>query len=109
MSYLPPVVCVRAHVLFTLFCLFVFACAQCCLTNIVLFYCLVYLRLVCHVLSVSLDCPFSVAPSVFSNVICFRLKAMHYYIIVIIEYNEHGRIMFAVSVYNKREWYIHQT
>jgi hypothetical protein len=29
--------------------------------------CFVYLRLVCPLLSISLDCPFLIAPSVFSN------------------------------------------
>ena len=31
-------------------------------------FCFVFLRLLCPVLSVSLDCPFLIAPSVFSNV-----------------------------------------
>ncbi len=31
-------------------------------------FCFVFLRLVCHMLPVSLDCPFLNAPSVFSNV-----------------------------------------
>ena len=62
-SSLPPVVCRWAHVLFTLMCLFVYSGAQ----HLVLCYCFVYLRLVCPLLPVSLDCPFLIAPSVFSN------------------------------------------
>ena len=61
----PPVVCRRAHVLFTLF---MFVCLRWCSTHIVLCFCFVFLRLVCHVLPVSLDCPILIAPSVFSNV-----------------------------------------
>jgi hypothetical protein len=57
-SFLPPVVCRRAHVLFTLF---VFVCVLCCPTHIVLWFYFVFLP-------VSLDCPFLVVPSVFSNV-----------------------------------------
>jgi hypothetical protein len=55
-SSLPPVVCMRVHVLLTLV---VFACVYkwCCV--FVLFF---------FVLSVSLDCPFLIPPSVFSNV-----------------------------------------
>jgi hypothetical protein len=54
-SSLPPVVCRRVHVLFTLF---VFVCVQWCPTNIVLCFCFVCLRLVFPMSSVSLDCPF---------------------------------------------------
>ena len=64
-SSLPPVVCRRTHVLFTLF---VFVCCQWCPTHIVLCFCFALLRLVCPVLPVSLDCPLLFAPSVFSNV-----------------------------------------
>ena len=64
-SSLPPVVCRRAHVLFTLY---VFACAQWCPTHIVLCFCFVFPRHVYHMLPVSLDCPFLIGPSVFSNV-----------------------------------------
>jgi hypothetical protein len=63
-SSLPPVVCRRASVLFTLF---VFVCVQWCPTHIVLCFCLVFHHLVCLILLVSLDCPFLVAPSVFFN------------------------------------------
>ena len=55
-SLLPPVVCMRGHVLFTLF---VFVCVQhilCC--------CIVFC-LVCPMLTVFLDCPFLIAPSIF--------------------------------------------
>jgi len=55
-SSLPPVVCGRAYVLFTLF---VFVCMWWC---VVLCFCFVFLRLVCHVLPVSLDCLFMIAP-----------------------------------------------
>ena len=63
-SSLPPVVCRRAHVLFTLFML-VFV--QWCPTHIVLCFCFVDL-LVYSMLPVSLDCPCFIAPSVFSNI-----------------------------------------
>ena len=66
-SSLPPVVCRKAHVLFTLF---VSVCAQWCPTHIALYFCFVFLRLVYPMLSVSLDCPFMIAPLVFSNVYC---------------------------------------
>ena len=51
-SSLLPVVCRRAYVLFTLFVFF--ACGG------VLCFCFVFLRFVCHVLPVSLDCLFMV-------------------------------------------------
>ena len=56
-SSLPPVVYRRAHVLFTLFVLFVYIV----LSNtycVVLCFCFVFLRLVYPMLPVSLDCPF---------------------------------------------------
>jgi hypothetical protein len=62
---LHPVVCKREHALFTLF-LFVFA--QWCPKHIVLCFCFVFLCLLHPMLPVSLDCPFLIAPSVFSNV-----------------------------------------
>ena len=34
-------------------------------------FCFVCLRLVCPMLPVSLDCPFLIVPSVFSNIYCF--------------------------------------
>ena len=58
-SSLPPVVCRSAHVLFSLF---VFVCAWWCSTHIVLCFCLCSSSL-----PVSLDCPFLIAPSAFSN------------------------------------------
>ena len=70
-SPLPPVVCRRVHVLLTLF---VFACAQCCPTHIVLCFCFVCLRLVYPMLPVSLDCSFLIDPSVFSNVYLYPIK-----------------------------------
>jgi hypothetical protein len=65
-SSLLPVVCRRAHVLFTLF---VFVCVLLCPTHIVLCVCLVYLRLVLPIMPVSLDCQFFIAPSVLSIVV----------------------------------------
>ena len=62
---LPPVVCRRAHVLFTLF---VLACALWCPTHTVLCVCSVVPRLVYSILPVSLDCPFFIAPSLFSYI-----------------------------------------
>ena len=46
------------------FCLF----TQWCLTHIVLCFCFIFLRLMNTMLPVSLDCPFLIAPSVFSSV-----------------------------------------
>ena len=63
-SSLPPVVCRCAHVLFTL-CLFAHSGVQhilCCVL------CLVFLHLVYHILPVSLDCPFLIAPSIFCTI-----------------------------------------
>ena len=64
-SSLPPLVYRRAHNLFTLF---RFVYEWWCPTHIVLCFCFVCLRLVYPMLPVSLDCPFLIAPSVFSNV-----------------------------------------
>jgi hypothetical protein len=64
-SSLPPVVCRRPHVLFTLF---MFVWVQWCPTHVVLCFCFVILRLVYPMLPVSLDCPFLIAPEVFANV-----------------------------------------
>ena len=58
-SSLPPVFCKRAHILFTLF---VFACVEWCPTDIVLCFGFVVIRLVWHVLPVSLDWPFFYCP-----------------------------------------------
>ena len=54
-----------ARVLFTLF-----VCMWWCPTHIVLYFWFVFLRLVYSMLPVSLDCPFVIAPSVFSDVYC---------------------------------------
>ena len=64
-SSLSSVVCNRAHVLFTLF---VFACHSG--VHSVLCFCFVFLRLVYNacMLTVSLDFPFLIALSVFSNI-----------------------------------------
>ena len=82
-SSLTAVICRRVHVLFTLF---VFVCVQWCLTHIVLcsnfvclrlvypmlpvsLCCVVFVFVLCTLmLSVSLECPFVIVPSVFSNV-----------------------------------------
>ena len=64
-SSLPPVVCRRAYVLFTLF---VFVCTWWCPPHIVLCLRVVFRRLVYSMLPVSLDCPFLITSSVFSNV-----------------------------------------
>ena len=63
-SSLPPVVCRRAHVFFTLLVDLNGVCVCVCL-NVCLFVCR---RLVYPILPVSLNCPFLIAPSVFSNV-----------------------------------------
>ena len=62
-SHLPPIVCRMAHVLFYITCV--------CLCIVVL--CFVFLRLVYPMLPVSPDCPFLIAPSVFSNVFVYSL------------------------------------
>ena len=84
---LPPVVCRRTHILFTLslpqvVCrrahisstLLMFVCVQWCSPHIVLFFMFVFLRLVYPMLSVSLEFPFSIAPSVFSDVYLINRK-----------------------------------
>ena len=55
------------------FTLFVFVLVQCCPTHIALCVCFVFHRLVYPMimLPVSLDCPFLIAPSIFSNVYSF--------------------------------------
>ena len=71
-SYLPLVVCRRAHVFFLIhyLCLFAHSGVQhilCCVFVLFVFVlCLVY-----PMLPVSQDCPFLIAPSVFSNVYFF--------------------------------------
>ena len=55
----------RLHVLFTLF---MFVCAEWWSTHIVLCFWFVFLRLVYPMLQVYLDCPFLIAPSIFSYV-----------------------------------------
>ena len=73
-SSFPPVVCKRAHVLFTLV---VFVCAYWCPIHIVLVFCVVFLRLVYVArfsglsFRYSLDCPFLIALSVFSGLSFF--------------------------------------
>jgi len=50
------------------FTLFVFVTMCWCPAHVVLCFCFVFLRLVCSMLPEYLDCPFSIAPSVFSNI-----------------------------------------
>jgi hypothetical protein len=69
--YLPPVVCRRAHILFTLF---VFVWAWWSPTHVVLCFCFVFLRIMYPVLLVSLDCLFFITPSVLCNFYYLRLK-----------------------------------
>jgi hypothetical protein len=64
-SSVPPVDCRNTHIAFTLF---VFVCVLWCPTHIALCFCFVFLYLVYPMLSVSLDCPFWLLHSVFSNV-----------------------------------------
>jgi hypothetical protein len=51
-----------------MFTLFVFVCVYWCPARNVLCFCFVFLRLVYPMLSVSVNCPFLIVPSVFSNV-----------------------------------------
>ena len=69
-SPLPPVVCRRAYAIFMLF---VFVCVQWCPTNILLCFCFVCVPLVYPKLPVSLDCPFLIVPSIFSNVYLYTM------------------------------------
>ena len=83
-SSLPPIVCRRTHVLFTLF---LFACVKWCPTHIVIWFCFVVLRL-----RVSLDCPFFIVPSLFSNVYLHRIystKDDHGYVILRVKMSMH--------------------
>ena len=79
-SSLPLVVCRRGHVLFRVFgsslplvacrrghVLFVFVCVLCCV------FLVSFLRLVDLMLPISLDCPFWIAPLVFSNVYIYSM------------------------------------
>ena len=54
-------------------CLIYVICVCSCPTQIVLCFCFVFLRLVYLMLPVSLDCPFLIVPSIFSNTY-FKLK-----------------------------------
>ena len=68
-SSLLPVASHRSDVLITLF---LFFCAYWCSAHTVL--CFVFLRLVYPMLPISLDCPFLIAPSAFSNVYFVSIK-----------------------------------
>ena len=71
-SVLPPVVCGRAHAWFTLC---VLVSVQWCPKHIVFWLYFVYdLCLVYLLLPVSLNCPFLIAPSIFSNVYIYTVK-----------------------------------
>jgi hypothetical protein len=91
-------VCRSAHVLFMLF---VFACALWCPTHIVLCVCFVFLRLVYPMLPVSLDCPFLIAPSVFSNVY-FQILQWAKYILNWFRSNHLGYFFLISTVW--KQW-----
>ena len=76
-SSLPPVVCRRADVLFTLF---VFHYIRCPHILHCIFLCLVY-----PMFSVSPDCPFLIDPSVFSNVFLFSKIDKIYLVTIVIQ------------------------
>jgi len=76
---------------FVLFTLFLFVCVLWCPTHIALCFCFVCLRLVYPMLPVSLDCPFLVASSVFSNV---------YFINIIIYYTAIITIQWETLIYD---------
>ena len=69
-SSLPPIVCWRAHVLFTLFAY----------SGVQHILCCVFLRLVYPILQVSLDWPFLIASSVFSNFYLQFLWIVHFWL-----------------------------
>ena len=87
--YLPPVVCMRAHVLFTLFVCVFFGIVVSNTYCVVFFALFVFvLCLVYPALPVSLNCPFLFASLVFSNVLL-----LHVFVIL-----HHGYSKFFVSV-----------
>jgi hypothetical protein len=76
-SFLPPVVCRRVHVLFTLF---VFDCSF----VVSITYCVVFCfssSCVPYMLPISLDCPCLIAPSVFSNVYLVSIRRIRVFYI----------------------------
>ena len=89
-SCLIYVVCMMAHVLFTLFVWWLMSYLRClCLfayIGVQHILCCVFLRIVWPVLPVSLDCPFLIAPSVFSNVY------QHWYLLWVITIPTHMTI-----------------
>jgi hypothetical protein len=80
-----------------LFMLFVFVCVYWCPPNIVLCFCFIFLRLVYHMLPVSLDCPFFLFPLRYSLAFIAHLRVLIYleisqkimfvYICIVIEYS----------------------
>ena len=85
-SSLPPVVYWRNHVLFTLFVLLAYI--NWCPIHIMLCLCFVCRRLVYPMLPVSLDCPFLLAPLVFSNVyLTYMYNLFHAIFILFINHN----------------------
>ena len=90
--FLPPSVYRRAHVLFTLF---VFACEKWCPTHIVSCFYSGFLRIVYHMLPVSLVGPILIAPSVFSNVYILH----HYENTIVINCHWWSKI-FYVQMYD---------
>ena len=97
MSYLPPVVCRRTHVLPKLF-VFVFSIVVS-NTYYVVFLSCFSLYLVYRLLPISLDCPFLIAPSVFSNVYLFdrKPKGHHFTGNLIYSYNNIIAIILSPS------------
>jgi hypothetical protein len=73
-SSLPPFVCMRAHVLRTLF---VFRYAYWFPKHIVVWFCFGFLRLVYPMLPDSLDCSFFIAPFVLYNVSLLQKRVVH--------------------------------
>ena len=70
-SSLPPVVCSKAHVLF------VFVYIYWCPTQVVLCFCFSSSCVPYPMLPVSLDCPFFISPSVFSNIYLCGIHNIH--------------------------------
>ena len=95
-SSLPPVVCRRAHVLFTLF---AFVCTQWCPTHIMLCFCFVFLRFVYPILPVSLVCHFLSVNSVLYNVYLFSIENSTYKNLEI-ERERYTAMVFNVTLNN---------
>jgi hypothetical protein len=101
-SSLPAVVCSRAHVYYVLACV----CPLWFPTRFVLCFCFVSLHLVScvwwcptHMCSVSLECPFLIAPSVFSNFYLGLLILFNLYSAFISRYYIHILCHFCVNIF----------